>query len=189
VAWAPDGQRIASASYDKTVRLWDAASGSLLRSLQGHENGVLSVAWAPDGQRIASASYDKTVRLWDAESDETLHVLEVAGSPSSVAWTPDDGRLAVSLDQGLVEIWEVAAGPPRLLGRLHHTAGGSGFAASADDYVSGPPEALETVRFGEGWALYDLTDLPERVSPERVAAAFNPQKVGTARSRKGRRKG
>jgi len=49
---------------------------------------------------------------------------------------------------------------------------GSGFAATPDGYVSGPPEALEYVRFGDGWALYDLTDVPERNDPERVAAAL-----------------
>lgn len=93
------------------------------------------------------------------------------------------------MDRGFLEIWDVEAEPPCLLGRLYHTPEGSGFAASSDGYVAGPPEALEYVRFGEGWALYDLTDLPERLSPERVAAAFNPQKVVTGRSRKGRRKG
>jgi len=172
VAWAPDGQRLASASEDKTVRLWDAASGRLLNTLAGHENWVSSVAWAPDGQRLASASSDGTVRLWEADSGETIQVLKVTGRAYSVDWMADVGRLAISLDQGFVEIWHLEAEPSRLLGRLYHTPGGSGFAASSDDYVSGPQEALEYVRFGEGWALYDLTDLPERLSPERVAAAF-----------------
>ena len=57
---------------------------------------------------------------------------------------------------------------------LYHVPGG--LATTPDGYVSGPPEALEYVRFGDGWALYDLTDLPERLSPERVAAALNPKR-------------
>ncbi len=175
VAWAPDGQRIASASYDNTVRLWDAASGRLLNTLSGHENGVNSVAWAPDGQRIASASYDKTVRLWDADSGEKLRDLKMTARPTSVAWTSGGDRLAISLEQGFIEIWNLEADPPRRLGSLFQTPGGSGFAATPDGYVACPPEALEYVRFGEGWALYDLTDLPERLSPERVAAALNPK--------------
>ncbi|MFL6260862.1 MAG: pentapeptide repeat-containing protein [Thermoanaerobaculia bacterium] len=172
VAWAPCGQRLASASDDHTVRLWEASSRRLLNTLAGHNGWVFSVAWAPDGQRLASASNDRTVRLWDADSSEALQVFKVAGLPTSVAWMAAGNRLAISLDQGFVEIWDVEAGPPRLLGRLYHTPGGSGFAATPDGYVFGPPEALESVRFGEGWALYDLTDLPERLSPERVAAAF-----------------
>jgi WD40 repeat protein len=64
VAFNPDGTRIASGSFDKTVRLWDTASGELLATLTEHEGAVISVAFSPDGTRIASGSDDRTVRLW-----------------------------------------------------------------------------------------------------------------------------
>jgi len=91
----------------------------------------------------------------------------------------------------LIEIWNVEVDPPCFLGSLYQTPGGSGFAMTPDGYVSGPPEALEYVRFGDGWALYDLTDVPERLSPERVAAALNPRRpaLPTGRPRKSRSKG
>ncbi len=74
---------------------------------------------------------------------------------------------------GWIDLWDVPTGSePRRLGRLVEVAGGPGFALTADGYVDGPPAALDHLRFVDGWAVYDVEDLPERVSPERVASAF-----------------
>ena len=54
VSWSPDGMRLASASWDGTAKVWDAASGEVLLTLKGHSSGLLCVAWRPDGKRLAS---------------------------------------------------------------------------------------------------------------------------------------
>jgi WD40 repeat protein len=59
---------VASASSDKTVRLWDSATGAARHTLKGHLDTVHAVAFSPDGKLVASASYDKTVRLWDSST-------------------------------------------------------------------------------------------------------------------------
>jgi len=64
VAFSPDGAVIASGSRDQSVILWDAESGELLRTLEGHTDQVWTVAFSPDGATLASASDDATVRLW-----------------------------------------------------------------------------------------------------------------------------
>jgi WD40 repeat protein len=70
VNWSPDGTKLASASEDNTVRVWDAHTGSQLAQLQGHSYDVTSVNWSPDGTKLASASDDKTVRVWDSVLDK-----------------------------------------------------------------------------------------------------------------------
>gem|GEM_PF-1608352 len=65
VAFSGDGSRLASTSTDRTLRLWDPATGELIRTLAGHERVVTAVAFSRDGSRLASASDDRTVRLWD----------------------------------------------------------------------------------------------------------------------------
>jgi WD40 repeat protein len=88
VAFSPDGARIASGSFDDTIKLWDVASGRLLHTFQGHSNYVESVAFSLDGARLASASWDGTIKLWDAASGALLATL-FACEGKGVGFTPD----------------------------------------------------------------------------------------------------
>jgi WD40 repeat protein len=65
VAYSSDGRTLASGSYDRAVRLWEAATRIERASLTGHGGEVFSVAFSPDGKELASTSWDQTVKLWD----------------------------------------------------------------------------------------------------------------------------
>ena len=75
VAFSHDSARLASASWDNTVKIWDASSGECLQTLEGHSGDVRSVAFSHDSARLASASSDSTVKIWDASSGECLQTL------------------------------------------------------------------------------------------------------------------
>jgi serine/threonine protein kinase len=108
VAFSPDGTRLASASRDKTVRLWDVLASAELTVLQGHSGAVLSVAFSPDGTHLASASVDNTVRLWDVFTGNELAVLRAHNSwVHGVAFSADGTRLASASDDTTVRIWDV----------------------------------------------------------------------------------
>ena len=68
IDYAPSGRYLASAGLDKTVRIWDVESQQPVKTLTGHEGGVLCVAFSPDGKRLASGSTDTTVLIWDVEA-------------------------------------------------------------------------------------------------------------------------
>jgi WD40 repeat protein len=111
VTFDPNGRRIVSGSWDRTVRVWDADSGRRLAVLRGHENRVTSVAFDPNGRRIISGSDDQTVRVWDADSGRELAVLRGHRKlVTSVAFDPNSRRIVSGSSDGTVRVWDADSG-------------------------------------------------------------------------------
>jgi WD40 repeat protein len=111
VAFSHDSMRLASASRDKTVKIWDASSGAYLQTLEGHSREVNSVAFSHDSTRLASVSGDKTVKIWDASSGAYLQTLEGHSREAIlVAFSHDSTRLASASMDKTVKIWDASSG-------------------------------------------------------------------------------
>ncbi|GAB4176826.1 MAG: hypothetical protein Fur006_08080 [Coleofasciculaceae cyanobacterium] len=110
IAISPDGQTLASGSYDKTIRLWSLSTGTVRNALTNHTNRITCIAISPDGQTLASGSYDKTIRLWSISTGELLHTL--TGRPDRVrylAFSPN-GQTLISSGDWEIKIWAVRTG-------------------------------------------------------------------------------
>lgn len=109
VAFSPDGQVLASASYDNTIKLWDVATGKPIKDLVGHEGFVWALAFSADGKILATGSDDKTVRLWELASGKVARILSGHTGPvEAVAFSPDGGVLATAGDYATIRLWDVA---------------------------------------------------------------------------------
>ncbi|MFC1596576.1 SUMF1/EgtB/PvdO family nonheme iron enzyme [Planctomycetota bacterium] len=159
VAFSPKAPLLASTGHDLTCKIWDVSklvrpqaavttrettdSRELLRTLEGHEDGVSSVAVAPDGSMLASGSGDSTVRLWDVATGALRKTIkEHSDGVSSVAFSPDGTLLASGSHDKTVILWDLTAG------RVRRTL--EGYAVAVSSVAFSPDGSLLATGCGAG---------------------------------------
>jgi WD40 repeat protein len=111
VALSSDGKTLVSGSFDKTIKIWDLATGKELRTLTGHQDAVLSIALSSDGKALVSGSYDKTIKIWDLATGGKPRTLTGHHFPvSSVALTSDGKTLVSGSFDNTIKVWDLATG-------------------------------------------------------------------------------
>ena len=170
---SPDGKMLATAGYDRVIKLWNVADGVLLRTMDVHKGAVFDLAWHPDGRVLASASADETVKLWRAADGVRLDTLsQPQGEMAAVLFTKDGEHLIAAGKDKRIHLWRFvskdspALNPP-VHSRFAHEAAVAGIALSADGkhlLSAGDDRSLKL------WSVPDLV-LEQAYEPQADVAA------------------
>src|SRR5262249_35461705 len=155
LAFSPDGRTLASASADRTVKLWEVQSGRLIRGFEGHADEVGAVAFSSDGRTLASASDDHTIKLWDPATGNLIRTLEGHTNwVNSLAFNPDGRTLVSGSADQTAKIWSVETGS--VLVSLAAFSDNSWISYTPDGYYNGSDEASKYVTWRVGANIYDF---------------------------------
>jgi len=118
-AFSPDSSRILTASWDKTAKLWDAATGKLI-AVFPHQGTVNTAVFSPDGSRILTASADHSAKLWEAASGKLLALFTHADEVNGAAFRPDGIQVITGSSDKTAKLWDAGSG--RLILAFEHPA-------------------------------------------------------------------
>jgi WD40 repeat protein len=110
VAYSPDGKWIVSGSSDKTLKVWDAATGQETLTLHHHYLPVSSLAYSPDGKWIVSGSEDEMLMVSEAATGQQTLTLEHRGTVNSVVYSPDGTRIVSGSSKSTLKVWDAKTG-------------------------------------------------------------------------------
>ena len=154
--FSPDGEHIATASADGSVRIWDAESGLFLRRMGDHPGGASGLSYSPSGERLASFGVDQAVRIWDTDTGDSTASFQSLSGVNGIAWTPDSEMLALSAGGVIV----IDASDGARITELGGLEGAAGLAFSPDG---------GTLAVGRFEGIVELWDFDPEATSEQPA--------------------
>jgi len=172
LAVSRDGKWLASASADKTVKLWNLTTGKAVRTFNGHTDKVWVVSFAPDGKAIASGSEDKSARIWQTATGRSLHVLSGKTEFRAVEFSPD-GRWLATMSGWNWTKWDTSTGEKMKESSAPMT---ETIAVSPDGkWVGVAGAALNPVLWhAETWGMERMVGRSRASGYSTVSVAFSP---------------
>ncbi len=152
VAYSPDGKFLVTASFDNTLKLWDAASGKEVRTYggaTGHTKQVISVAFNQDGSMIASGSTDNTLKTWDVPVSTPIRSLQANDAVQAVALSRDGLKLALGGKDGSLKLVTPAEFKELVKFEAGHQGGTTSLSFSANNLILASVGADRTLRYWE----------------------------------------
>ena len=110
IAFSPDGSTILTGNDDGDVMLWDASTGSPIRSPMRSPGRILSVAFRPDGRVFATAGRSQPLRIFDRNADRPIRELAQPADLTGLAFRPHDGALLAGGEDGKARLWDLGNG-------------------------------------------------------------------------------
>ncbi|MEQ9672044.1 WD40 domain-containing protein [Coleofasciculus sp. G2-EDA-02] len=156
VSFSPDGELIASASKDKTIKLW-SQQGKLLQDLLGHKEGVYAVRFSPQGQILASASEDNTIKLWSREGTLLRTLTGHRDRVHSISFSPDGQRIVSASEDNTIKLWHIDGTLLRTLSGHNHWVLDVNFSANGQLIASASRDKTIKLWQSDGTLLKTLT--------------------------------
>ena len=140
LSWHPKGKMLASASRDRTAKIWDTTTGKCVRTMRGHKDWLNSVCFAPDGQRVVTGAWDYHVKHWNLRQVDGDAVVDPPaltahdGPVCQVRYVNQGNHFVSAASDGKIIVWDAASGT--IITTLHgHTSRINALTVLADDRI------------------------------------------------------